>query len=128
MLVPVLLGVFMGCMSKKTPTQPEDAGVVVACGKTFTGKAGDLFSLSLNANPSTGYAWYPTEESKAIAVQVNDGVFKSSNTDPMVVGAGGTQTLPFKVVKSGEVVVEYRRSWEKEVSPAETCRVTVQLL
>ncbi|HRK74779.1 MAG TPA: protease inhibitor I42 family protein, partial [Rhodothermales bacterium] len=102
-------------------------GVAVACGKTFTGKVGDLFSLSLSANPSTGYAWYPTEDSKAVAVQVNDGVFKSSNTDPMVVGAGGIQTLPFKVVKAGQLVVEYRRSWEKGVEPAQTCRITVNV-
>ena len=120
-----LMSFWMACTNPK-PAAQAAAENPAQCGSTITAKAGDTFTLSLEGNPSTGYSWYQTEESKTVAAQQGESSFKSSNSDPMVVGAGVTMAMTFKVLKSGTFTTEYRRIWEKGIPAVRDCKITVQ--
>jgi inhibitor of cysteine peptidase len=74
-------------------------------GGSFEIQAGGTIELSLQANPSTGFAWEmddPDPEASLLE-QVGDPVFISDNPD--AAGAGGTVTYTFRAVDRGEMVV-----------------------
>lgn len=126
LLTLVFIGFGVGCSTPKSTPEAKTAEGSLACGSTFEAKVGAMFSVSLNANPSTGYSWYQTEESKAVAAQEGEGRYKATSSDPNIVGGGGTLTMTFKVLKSGTFTTEYRRVWEKDTPAVETCRITVK--
>jgi inhibitor of cysteine peptidase len=81
------------------------------------------FRIVVESNPTTGYSWSPKFDSKRLRL-------KSSSyerpTEPRP-GAGGTQVFVFVPLKEGrtEVVLEYRRPWEK--TPVEKRRFEIQV-
>ncbi len=96
-------------------------------GKTIEVKAGEDVQVVLNGNPTTGYAWTVTAGDAAVLVQQGDPVYAQGNTDPSIVGAGGTFTFTFKAAKAGQTTLkfDYARSFEKDVPPIQTVSMTV---
>lgn len=99
-------------------------------GGTITLKQGRELKVTLEGNPSTGFGWQVADDS-GVLEQVGEPVFdesqsKSGSSEP-VVGAAGNQVFTFKTIKagSGELRLEYKRSWETTVPPEKTYAVTV---
>ena len=94
-------------------------------GDTVFVKVGNQFVVALDGNPSTGYTWEVEDLDTNIIQQVGKTSFKSNNTG--LVGAGGTLTLTFRVLKAGttNLVLVYHRPWETNVQPASTFRITL---
>ena len=116
----LILALFSGCGAKGTQITDADNGKQIAV------KSGDLVTLTLVSNPTTGYSWQVMEIDNAILVQDGEPEYKQSAGSEGLVGAGGTETFRFKVVGSGETALNlgYMRPWES-VQPAETFKVQV---
>jgi inhibitor of cysteine peptidase len=96
-------------------------------GRTIEISKGASFTIALQSNPSTGYAWTVAAVDSAILQQQGDKVYEQGNTDPNIVGAGGTETLTFKGLTSGQTTLRlvYSRVWETDVLPIETFEITI---
>ena len=116
----LILALFSGCGTKGTQITDADNG------KQITVKSGDLVTLTLVSNPTTGYSWQVMEIDNAFLVQDGEPEYKQSPGSEGLVGAGGTEIFRFKAVGSGETVLSlgYMRPWES-VQPTETFKVQV---
>ncbi len=116
----LILALFSGCGTKGTSLTDADNG------KQITVKSGDLVTLTLVSNPTTGYSWQVMEIDSAILVQDGEPEYKQSSGSEGLVGAGGTETFRFKAVGSGKTTLNlgYMRPWES-VQPTETFKVQV---
>jgi inhibitor of cysteine peptidase len=94
-------------------------------GSQVSVKVGGQVVITLDGNPSTGYTWEAQGLDTTIFKQVGEATFVSS--DPGLVGAGGTLTLTFNVLKAGtaSLTLEYHRPWETGVDPLDTFSITV---
>jgi len=94
-------------------------------GSQVSVKVGGQIVITLDGNPSTGYTWEAQGLDTTIFKQVGEATFVSS--DPGLVGASGTLTLTFKVLKAGtaSLTLVYHRPWETGVEPLDTFSVTV---
>jgi len=101
-----------------------------ADGSTQQLKAGQVMSISLGSNPSTGYSWYATSSNPAILVQMGEPEFQEPTASATtIVGAPGTAILFFQAVKAGSATIrlEYKRGWEKDVAAEKTITITVEV-
>ena len=87
--------------------------------------AGQEFTITLEANHTTGFSWQlakPLDETLVKSVK-NDykPTPQKAGGSPMT-GVGGTETWTFKAVKSGKTPIEFKyvRPWEKDKEPAKT--------
>jgi len=78
-------------------------------GKTIQAHVGDEISITLDANPSTGYGW-SVEKSDGTLLTLKLSNFSASSS---AVGSGGTQTLTFvaKSVGTANLQLKYWRSF-----------------
>jgi predicted secreted protein len=92
----------------------------------ITINSGDLFTISLESNPSTGYSWSVAENQDNAQVVVLGMEYKQTPTDGKVIGSGGLENWRFKSLSTGSIklVFYYSRSWEK-VQPAKTLMFNV---
>jgi predicted secreted protein len=78
---------------------------------------GDIFSLSIPDNPSTGYQWGVESLPQGLVVGL-DGDYTPTNSDPQVVGGGGQ--LTFSCVMRREIadalVLAHYRAWDYQHS------------
>ncbi len=90
---------------------------------------GDVFSVKLPCNPSTGFKWEVKSINRKIAVSTGTAEFEESPAVPGMLGAGGTCVLRIKGVKPGttKAIFVYRRPWEK-VAPAKTAAAEITVL
>jgi len=88
-------------------------------------EAGQSFTVTLDANPTTGYMWQFAARLDEAVVKLVGSEFKQS--DGKLVGAGGKQIWTFKAVGKGntKISLKYVRPWEKGVPPAKTATVEV---
>jgi inhibitor of cysteine peptidase len=76
----------------------------------ITARVGEVFSIEVESNPTTGYMWEP---------RFDDNILKlvSSKFIPMSkqMGSGGLQRFDFKASKPGRTIVKfiYKRTWEE---------------
>lgn len=98
---------------------PADARSSVAL------EVGGELTISLPANPSTGYSWVVSSTNPAILTQIGDPEF-SAKSD--LIGAGGTMTFHFKATAAGQdsLQLNYLRPWE-DVEPLETYTATINV-
>jgi inhibitor of cysteine peptidase len=104
---------------------------------------GEELVISLEANPSTGYAWQVDRgplaaQSQSILVQTGesfDGARAQGSTDvepsammPLVLGAPEIQILRFQAAQAGQTRLRlvYHRTWEGDVPPANEFSVSVE--
>jgi inhibitor of cysteine peptidase len=134
-LVTLLVGTVVasaGC-GGNTGTTATGGGTVKITdadnGKSFTVNVGGEVQVVVDGNPTTGYAWSASLSDKdaAILQQQGDPAYVQQNTNPSVVGSGGTYTFTFKALTAGQasLTLAYARSFEKGVAPIKTFTVTV---
>ena len=100
--------------------EPYDGRVTVVLGQVFT--------VTLESNPSTGYRWEWVGHQDSIVEQMGESQFKPRETgDPPLVGAGGWESFDFKAVHPGQMTLKlvYRRPWEEGVEPLKTFSLQV---
>lgn len=116
----IILALFSGCGTNGTSLTNADTG------KQVTLQSGEILTVSLESNPTTGYSWQVLEIQNGILVQEGEPEFKQSSGSEGLVGAGGTETFRFKAVGPGETSLNlgYMRPWESE-PPIETFEIQV---
>ena len=93
-------------------------------GRQVVLQTGQSLKVTLNENASTGFRWI---------VQAKPDVLRESADEPEAPkgppGQGGVRTFVFEAVAtgSGELRLEYRRSWENTVPPARTLKLLVRV-
>jgi predicted secreted protein len=97
----------------------SSAGVYSDPGSPIEIPNGSRFSIELDSNPTTGYAWVfgtPLEENIIRLVRTD-----YINPESTLAGAGGAQVWVFKALQPGTttVVLDYQRSWEAQ-TPIQT--------
>lgn len=97
-----------------------------ANGKTISVHAGQVVEVSLPSNPTTGYQWAVRGDPAPLVLVKSD--FVAAQSDGRM-GAGGTQKLRFKAAAAGtsEIVLDYKRPWEKDTPPAKTFTVKIEV-
>lgn len=80
-------------------------------GGTFTIATGDLFEVSLEENPTTGYQWHPEPREENILTPQGDDYTAVSNA---AFGGGGTRSFTFRADSTGSARIAFvlRREWE----------------
>lgn len=83
----------------------------------------EVFEISLNSNPTTGYQWTIEKIDSSYLYQLGESEYFSEST---LMGGGGIETYKFKTLKEGEteLLLLYRRSWEDEI-PADSFHVKI---
>lgn len=91
-------------------------------------KSGDSFTIVLDSNPSTGYAWELAEQPDPAILELKSQSYKAADSEELA-GAGGKEYWKFQALKAGtaKVSMRYVRSWEENVEPAETAEFTVNV-
>jgi inhibitor of cysteine peptidase len=117
------LALFSGCGASGTRITNADNG------KQISVKSGDVVTITLESNPTTGYSWQVMEIDHAILVQDGDPEYKQASGSEGLVGAGGTETFHFRAIGSGTTTLNmgYMRPWES-VPPIETFEIQVSVL
>jgi len=101
------------------------AGVVSFCFaepkqvKTIETQVGQNFTITLEANVTTGYQWQLAKPLDENMLQLISADYLADKTG--LVGAGGKQVWIFKVLKTGKTMVSFKyvRPWEKNNLPEE---------
>lgn len=122
LLLVLVVGLLMGCAGNEVKVG------IAANDTTRKLEPGQAIAITLDANPSTGYGWQVVGELPDILQQVGDAEFKVAAGSAGKVGAGGTQTLRFKVLKEGsaKLTLGYLRSWEKDTTPEQTYTLMIE--
>lgn len=91
----------------------------------FVVKPGDQFSVVLESNPTTGYAWALTEPLPSEVLRLVEDRYHEPETD--LVGAPGLQELVFEGVGDGSTYIQlwYVRSFDDPPAPAERAQFEV---
>jgi len=102
-----------------------------ADGTTQQLKVGEVMSISLESNPSTGYSWFARIPNDHILAQMGEPEYQQPSFDsatPMV-GAPGTVTIFFEAFEAGNatITLEYMREFETDVAPEKTITITVEV-
>ena len=118
----LIFALFSGCGTNGSSLTDADNGKQIAV------RPGEILTLTLESNPTTGYSWQVMELDSAVLTQVSDPEYKQSSGAEGLVGAGGTETFRFKAVGSSETTLElgYTRPWES-VPPVETFTIQVDV-
>ena len=121
-VIIVLLAILLlaaGCGSSKEVKLDADDN-----GRKVEMKEGQVLVISLESNPTTGYAWEVVGFEEGALEQVGEPEFKA---DSKLVGAGGVQTFRFKAAEAGEIELKliHHRSWEADAEPLDTFTVQV---
>jgi inhibitor of cysteine peptidase len=94
-------------------------------GKQITLSPGDSLIVTLDSNPSTGFAWSISGITDEAVIDDVSNEFNGADTGMM--GAGGQEVWTFEAGDKGTSTIEmqYSRSWETGMEPAGTFNVTV---
>ena len=89
-------------------------------GKDLVLGRGDVLTVSLPANPTTGYSWSVACTPAGVLKQVGESRFETSGHCQGMVGVGGRQLWKFRAVSPGQtrLTFSYSRPWEHDVAPA----------
>ncbi len=89
-------------------------------------KTGEMFTISLEGNPTTGYSWEVSGIDPAVVELAGEPDFKS---DSNLIGAGGMFTFTFKAAAAGNapITLVYHKPWEEDVAPLKEFMVTVNV-
>ena len=114
------MALFSSCGTNNTQIVDDDNG------KQITVQTGDIVTVTLVSNPTTGYSWQVMQIDNSIFIQDGGPKYKESPGAEGLVGAGGTETFRFKAIRAGETSLElgYMRPWES-VQPIETFTIKV---
>lgn len=93
-------------------------------GREVALQTGQALKITLNENASTGFRWILRNEPNILRESGDD-----ADVPKAPPGQGGVRTFAFEAVSpgSGEIDLEYRRSWEKTAQPARTFKLLVRV-
>ena len=125
----LVAAVAVGCGSDSSSDSGSGEG---GGGKVYTTspvdvKVDDQFTISLEANPSTGYSWELTGPlDDKVVVELGSDHQAGEGTG---VGVPGQQLFRFQAVGKGTATIglQYVRPWETGVAPAKTSEFTVNV-
>ena len=85
-------------------------------------RVGEVVSVSLESNPSTGYRWTAKFDPKFLKLVKQEYVSGSS-----MVGAGGTERLDFEALATGTTTLHmvYKRDWESKIQDEKKYTITI---
>jgi inhibitor of cysteine peptidase len=88
---------------------------------------GDKLLVKLPANPTTGFTWVVASGESDTLKANGKPTYERADKDKKAVGGGGTQTFTFDAGSAGEVeiVLHYKRPFEKDKEPAKTYKFKV---
>ena len=125
--------VVVGALGCATAGQPPPASArritVSEPGGSVTLSVGEELALQLEANVTTGYAWELASPVPDVLATTDPGTYHASSGSEPRVGAGGTTSFLFRATRPGKGLLQlvYRRPWERELPPARTVRVEVDV-
>ena len=92
-----------------------------------TVKVGEAFSVTLEANVTTGSSWEVAEIDEGFVHLVSNQYVSDSN--PGQLGQPGKAVLQFQAVSKGQTVIKlvYHRPWEKSEAPLKICLVELSV-
>ena len=92
----------------------------VASGQTIGLTVGQGVTVTLEANPTTGYSWTFECAPAGVLTAIGDTAYVPDK--PIVPGSGRSMQYKFSAVRQGEASVrfEYRRAWDAGVPAAKT--------
>jgi inhibitor of cysteine peptidase len=110
----------------------NDANIAIgaeANGTTQQMKVGEVMVVTLESNPSTGYAWHASSSNPDVVAQMGDAQYQepaSTSNEPLL-GAAGTEILSFEATGSGTatLTLDYKRGWENGTVSDQTIIITV---
>jgi inhibitor of cysteine peptidase len=104
-------------MTDRVLTQADDGGTVEV-------KTGDMLSIRLEENPTTGYRW-TVDQLDGQMLELQNSAYAAAGGG---IGAGGARTMSFKARQPGtaQLRLKYRREWEHD-SPLKQFTVTVSV-
>jgi predicted secreted protein len=91
----------------------------------ISAKVNDPFTISLPANPTTGYEWNANYD--YVLLKEESAQFERAPAETVRVGAGGTFVFVFTPIKPGKTTIRfvYKRSWENIVADTRAFRVEI---
>ncbi|MFJ9366544.1 protease inhibitor I42 family protein [Nocardia sp. NPDC101769] len=106
-------------------TPSEHAAVQVGAdsdGKDVSLAVGQGLIITLEANPTTGYAWELGGLDQNVVKQNGSPEYEQDPKPSGMVGVGGRSVANFVAVAAGStrLSLEYKRAWEQGVEPAKT--------
>jgi inhibitor of cysteine peptidase len=112
---------FAGNSSEAKPLNQDEASTAIET------NSGNAIILTLDSNPTTGYGWQLGQPLSSGVLVFVSSEYLPSPTD--LVGAPGKEIWTFKAVKAGKavIVLNYVRSWEKDVAPADQKFFTITI-
>ncbi|WP_157355073.1 protease inhibitor I42 family protein [Nocardia terrae] len=111
-----------------TPTEHEAVKIGAdSDGKDVSLAVGQGLIVTLEANPTTGYAWVVGELDQNVVKQNGSPEYQQDPNPNGMVGVGGKSVLNFVAAAPGstKLSLEYKRAWEQGIEPAK--RFTVNL-
>lgn len=80
---------------------------------------GDLYTVSLPANPTTGYQWRIQQGKVPRCLEFVRKEYKADKAAEGIVGVGGQSTFVFQAIEKGKghITFEYIRTWEEGKAP-----------
>lgn len=98
-------------------------------GKTVTALVGQLLTVQLAGNPTTGYRWDVVRVEGQAVVKHGKVVYRADTVGLPVAGKGGRFECRFLAKSLGKATVElhYRRPWEKAKRPAKRVSFIVEV-
>lgn len=96
-------------------------------GRSVTVPVGEVVSITLGGNPTTGYAWELADVDRAVLAPDPEPAYVA---DSALSGAGGKYTFRLTARAAGSTAVQlvYRRSWEKGLPPLERFDLQVSVV
>ena len=96
-------------------------------GREVTLAVGQRVTVTLDANPTTGYGWALADSVGGALARDGVSVYTQAPAEPGVVGVGGEDVWTFRAVRAGRgrLRLEYGRSFEPDEPPVETFEVPV---
>ena len=122
----------VGCSSGDADTSGDLSLTEADSGKSFTVKVGDIITVLIPGNTTTGYEWVAdlSDASAALLSLTGEPVYEQDPGSEGLVGAGGEYTFTFTAKAPGqaELRLKYWRSFEPDVDPIETfvANVTIE--
>ena len=105
--------------------QPAESGEVTEL------RVGQVLEIALHTNASTGYSWEVVNAGapQLARVQLPKLPADVVAAEPPMPGAGSVARWHYRAVRPGTATLTlvYRRSWEKDVAPAETVEYPVEV-
>lgn len=139
MLAWLSIAMTSGCATAQTPLPVIDLDTIdlskVDGAAPVQAQVGQVLSISLTGNASTGYSWQWDEAAAAGVLVRERDVAKADaiKSDPVksdappLVGSPTTQVWLFRAAAPGkaELHLDYRRPWEQGVAPVQTVRLQI---